>query len=104
MGRRRFILVVMLALVLPIQAAAAIVTELCTVLCNHEAGAPPLHDHHDDASGTIPCGPCVACCASASIAASPKVPLPVVPNAEIASLLLPSHGSALLRALDRPPA
>ena len=115
MARSRLLLVAILTLAIPVQAVATVAAELCTILCEYEAGTTLPHDHgasssaaHDhtadhDASGATPCGPCTACCATACIVASPKLRGSAVPQAGIAPALLPSRGRKLPRKLDRPP-
>lgn len=88
-----------LALVVPLQAMAAVMGGQCMALGHHEAaGSVAAHDHHaedgeghdhggsprpgdaaaahEGADGTGPhCGPCAACCASASIAGPAGLPI-----------------------------
>jgi hypothetical protein len=108
-------LVAILTLAVPMQAVAAIATELCLTFgastLPHDHGAGPggsaasAHDHgahghaDNDAPDTVHCGQC----ATAFIAAAPKLSAAAVPQGGIASPLLPSPGSWLPRELDRPP-
>jgi hypothetical protein len=80
----RVVLVVLIALAVPLQGALAVGTAQCLALEHHEAaGHDHSHgdhdhdsssqDHHGPASHSH-CGPCVACCASASIASAPALP------------------------------
>jgi hypothetical protein len=87
----RFLAVALLALAIPIQGWAAVTAGQCMALGHHQDGAGEVdhahaqdavgHDHaahshagegatgHGDDGGKQPhCGPCAACCASASIA------------------------------------
>ena len=76
----RLLAVLLLALTIPVQGMAAVTGAQCMALTHHEdAGGQESHAHaHDDADGhetalhdegsNNHCGPCTACCASASIA------------------------------------
>jgi hypothetical protein len=76
----RLLAVLLLALTIPVQGMAAVAGAQCMALAHHEdAGGQEHHAHaHDDAdshesathdeSSNNHCGPCTACCASASIA------------------------------------
>lgn len=123
MVQARLFLVAILTLAVPMQVVAAISTELCLTFAGHEAGTTPAHGHgaspagnatsahdhaaHDhtdhDASGATHCGPCTACCATGSIAASPETSIPDAPQGGIISPLLPSPGNGLTYEFDRPP-
>lgn len=76
----RVLVFVMVALAVPLQGALAVAAVQCMTLAHHE-GAPAGHDHaahshagdSDDSDvgnhgDSAHCGPCTACCASASIA------------------------------------
>lgn len=88
----RVLVAVLVALAVPLQGAAAVAAGQCMALGHHQDGGqdqPHAHDGSDDAAGAHEdaaettaegsqegaknphCGPCVACCASASIAGSP---------------------------------
>jgi hypothetical protein len=76
----RLLALLLLALTIPVQGMAAVMGAQCMALTHHEDGnGHENHAHvHDDANGqhAAPhdeggnnhCGPCTACCASASIA------------------------------------
>jgi hypothetical protein len=87
----RFLAILLLALAIPAQGMASVVAGQCMAFGHHQDGAvPQSHAHgpqdadgdehaahsHDDAASTqgdesssnSHCGPCTACCASASIA------------------------------------
>ena len=83
----RMLLVILVALAVPLQGALAVTGGQCMALEQHDgvpAGhdhaahshavdshadeAGTVHDHADEGAGTGHCGPCTACCASASIA------------------------------------
>lgn len=84
----RVLVVVLVALAVPLQGALAVTGGQCMALEHHD-GAPGGHDYAshshavdshagdagtahgqaDDGAGTGHCGPCTACCASASIGA-----------------------------------
>jgi hypothetical protein len=78
----RFLAMALLALAIPVQGVASIVAGQCMTFGHHQdAGhdGPPSghgddgHDHapqadSDQGAGGGHCGPCAACCASASIA------------------------------------
>jgi hypothetical protein len=84
------LLAIAIALVLPLQGMAAVTAGVCMALHHHDvaAGATDHHgDHHaqgatdqDHKSGPTPgkthCGPCVACCATASISSALQIFLP----------------------------
>lgn len=88
-GFFRFLAVLLLALIVPLHGAAAVMGAQCIAFAHHEDGAGQEshghdggdgHDHashahadggakHGDEGGKkAHCGPCTACCASASIA------------------------------------
>jgi hypothetical protein len=122
MVQARLFLVATLTLAIPMQAVAAIATELCLTLGGHETGGTLAHDHgagpggnaasahdhgaHDqadnDASAAVHCGPCTACCATASIAAAAKSSI-TLPQGGVVSPLFLSLGRVPPRELDRPP-
>jgi len=96
-------LAVLLALTLPIQGMASVVAAQCMAAGHHQDGVPhesqaheqdgaDAHEHaahsHDEAAAaqadeggkTSHCGPCTACCASASIAGSVGISIPSSPS------------------------
>jgi len=119
-------LAVTLALLVPIQGAAAVAAGVCMTLGHHQSeGASQAkhgaqehehahegasHSHSGDAgldqkdeSRASSCGPCVACCASASIAmASLLTIIPWAPQAPYVSSQLDPSG-VQLDGRDRPP-
>ena len=76
----RLLAVLLLALTVPVQGFAAVAGAQCMAFAHHDdGGGHENHPHaHDDADGhdsaahdedsNNHCGPCTACCASASIA------------------------------------
>jgi hypothetical protein len=76
----RLVAVLLLALTIPVQGMAAVAGAQCMALAHHaDDGGQEGHAHvHDDGDGhevathdegsNNHCGPCTACCASASIA------------------------------------
>ena len=96
------LLALTLARAVPIQGVAGVAAGLCMAFGHHEDASfvdetlQPLghHDHaahshadegsangsaHDDGNDAH-CGPCAACCASASIAGTAALPLPSAPS------------------------
>lgn len=84
----RILAAALIALVVPVQGIAGIVSAQCLALDDHQhavnAGGQDAHSHADDSSTheeeQSHCGPCTACCSSASIAAAPAAALPVLPS------------------------
>jgi hypothetical protein len=89
------LLAVSLALVVPVQATAALTAGLCMSMGHHEGAADDsdhsMHSHADghegspadratDAGNEAHCGPCAACCASASIAGAPALAIGAAPG------------------------
>jgi hypothetical protein len=77
---------------------------LCMTVVAMPAVAQPwrmtAHDHADDnVSSAVHCWPCAA----ESIAPSPKLSIPALPQGAIDSPLLGSPGNGLPHELDRPP-
>ena len=96
------LLAVSLALIVPVQAAAALTAGICMSMGHHEGatadrshaghghddGDHSMHSHGDegspaadatDAGNDAHCGPCAGCCASASIAGAPAFPIGAAP-------------------------
>ena|SRR5688572_18270157 len=94
----RLLVAALLALAVPFQGMAAVMAGQCMAFGHHDTGASQDHAHaHDGADGhhhTVHshdetpaaqqggegsaqshCGPCTACCASASIAGPAKLPI-----------------------------
>jgi hypothetical protein len=91
----RIIAVVLLALSVPVQGMAAVTAGQCMAFGHHQDGAGQedghagngtekhdhaAHSHSDDGAkqdgDTSHCGPCTACCASASIAGPAGLAIP----------------------------
>src|SRR5204863_3890021 len=89
----RLLLVALIAVAVPMQAALAVGTAQCLALEHHQAGTGDDqhhgHDHsaghqhqdssvdeHDGQASHTHCGPCAACCTSVSIAAAQALPSP----------------------------
>ena len=122
----RLFAAVLLALTIPIQGMAAVMAGQCMALGHHQnatdhGGHGHAQDGHDgydhpgqshsseaagnahDDQGGKHCGPCTACCASATIAAANDVSLPTSPSiAPYAFWQVPPLGDRP-DALDRPP-
>jgi hypothetical protein len=118
----RLLAVLLLALSLPLQGMASVTSGLCMTLAHHqESAGQENHEHaqeapdghaHSDASGVSPddaagnsahCGPCTACCASASIAGPSR--LLICSSASTTKYVfsqLPPRG-VQPHGLDRPP-
>jgi hypothetical protein len=122
----RILVVALLALAVPLQGVASVVAGQCMMFGHHQDGAAQEthhhagdgadgHDHaahsHDDGAAKAQdgsaknahCGPCSACCASASIAG--PVGLPVLSSSSTTKYVfsqLPSRGVPP-HGLDRPP-
>jgi hypothetical protein len=114
----RLLAAALLALTVPVQGMAAVAAGQCMALGHHQQDAGD-HEHghaqdgaqdheHDvvqdgDGGAGAHCGPCTACCASASIAGSPG--LPVISSSTHTKYLFsqaPPPGVQPQR-LDRPP-
>jgi len=101
----RFLLVLALAFALPVQGVAAVSAGLCMELGHHDGAATPSHAHDGgtDSAADAHCGPCVACCAAASIS-SGTTAFPGVPTAaEVAAPGLTAPPDFLADRLNRPP-
>ena len=113
----RLLFAALLALLIPIQGVGAITTGVCMSLEHHHGAPGDAHDSHDheghdhashsggDAVGDSGshCGPCTACCASATIAGAVTLSLacPASHAPYAFSQSLPP--SVQLDGLDRPP-
>jgi hypothetical protein len=116
----RFLLIALIALAVPMQGALAVGTAQCLALEHHQPGTADDqnhgHDHsaghqhqdssvdeHDGQASHTHCGPCVACCASVSIAAAQPLPLRTAPAfaVDVLPKLLPAGD--LPGGLYRPP-
>src|SRR5688572_28323137 len=92
----RLFAVALLALTLPVQGMAAVTAAQCMAVGHHQDGSSPDHDHaehgaddqghashshsdgasaqdSDESGKSSHCGPCTACCASASIAGPARI-------------------------------
>lgn len=122
----RFLAILLLALTIPVQGMASVAAGQCMASGHHQDGAvPQSHEHgqqdadgddhaahpHDDAGTTqgdentsnSHCGPCTACCASASIAGPAGLSILSSPsNVAYAFSQLPPPG-VQPDGLDRPP-
>ena len=114
----RILALVLLAATLPVQGLASVVAAQCMLAGHHEGAASEAHPHADgdeshdhgtaaqeidDGANASHCGPCTACCASASIAAPMAVF--VVPASSYSQYFFsqfPPRGIEP-QALDRPP-
>ena len=116
----RLIAALLLALTLPLQGLAAVTAGQCMSFGHHPenvqdnpghdhghaADAAGAHDHangNEDGGGSAHCGPCTACCASASIAGPVGVSIPTSPsdiNYVFVQLAPPGFQA---ERLDRPP-
>jgi len=119
----RFLVVTLLAVMIPLQGAAAVAAGQCMSLGHHHDASPghshdsdDSHDHAghshaddgmaqdgDERSQNAHCGPCAACCASASIAGPARLSILSTPSSakHVFSQFTPP--SVQLDALDRPP-
>jgi len=117
--RRLFRLLILLAVALavPLQGAAAVSVGQCMALGHHDMadGHSQAHsgaDHgasghhhgdHEKTHGGAHCGPCVACCASVSIAGSVTLFSPAAPARAAETVPLQFLAGVLPDELDRPP-
>jgi hypothetical protein len=121
----RILTTLTLALVVPIQGAAAATAGLCMALGHHDAGIAAAHDHasghgahhvhsndsgaghgneaSDSSPGGAHCPPCVACCAAAAISALPQIFIPEPPTASVIAAPELSFSGIQPEQLDRPP-
>jgi len=120
----RILIALALALVVPIQGAAAATAGLCMALGHHDAGVAS-HDHamghgahhvrgdhsdadhgheiSDDTPSNAHCPPCVACCAAAAISSFPRILVPELPTASVIAAPELSYSGIQPERLDRPP-
>ena len=119
------VVAVLMSLVVPIQGISAVTSGQCMSLEHHEAMAVPAHVHdgggpdahadvshvHSDVAASASngesksshCGPCAACCASASIAGPlPQINMPAPASATYSFSQFPPLG-VQPSELDRPP-
>ena len=108
----RILAVALLALAIPLQGVAAVTAGQCMALEHHDAG--DAHDHaahadgddqavHHDDSKTSHCGPCAACCASATM--SGPAALPILSSATESEYFFSQFPPLGIQpeGLDRPP-
>ena len=115
MLRARFRLwaVLLLVFAIPAQGMAALAAGQCMAFGHHESGADAAHqahthdgaaDEHDHDSGkSSHCGPCTACCASASIAGPVGVSIPSWPSDTNYLFVQLAPPGFQPERLDRPP-
>ena len=105
----RILIALALALIVPIQGAAAATADLCMALGHHEAyaadhGANHAHDSDsDDHAGSAHCPPCVACCAAAAISSLALIFVPEAPTVSAIAASEPLFPGIQPDKLDRPP-
>ena len=122
------IVALLIALIVPVQGMAVVVATLCTALGHHQEAVDHVaagdsqetqvdhdhsaHSHHDGAGDTSPegagtngshCGPCTACCASASISGPVRLSIPAGVSAAPYVFFQSPPFSVQLDGLDRPP-
>jgi hypothetical protein len=122
----RLLAVALLSLAVPVQGMASVVAGQCMAFGHHQDGGSQDHGHaqdgadghdhaghshsddggakqSDDPGKTAHCGPCAACCASASIAGAVGLSIPSsATHAEYAFTQLPPPG-VQPGGFDRPP-
>ena len=118
----RLLAVLLLAMAVPAQGMAAVVAAQCMVFGHHQDGGNDGHVHdgtdedhgahshssdtnagHDEGGASSHCGPCTACCASASISGFNGLALPpAAANPLYFFSQLPPPG-VQPHGLDRPP-
>ena len=113
----RILAVALLTLTIPLQGVASVVAAQCMAFGHHDGAASQEHDHaheggdgHDhtahpqaDEGKSAHCGPCTACCASASIAGPLVLSILASPsNTKYLFSPLTPPGAELHR-FDRPP-
>jgi hypothetical protein len=109
----RILVVSLLALAVPLQGMATVVAGQCMTIGHHQDqadghvhsdghGDGTAHEEHDGGKNSH-CGPCAACCASASIAGSASLPILATPaNIKYGFSQLPPRG-VQPHGIDRPP-
>ncbi len=121
---RNLLVALAMALLVPLQGLAAATAGVCMAMGHHDApqaavdhehgddhghsgaahdGPQASHEHEPGAQDSSHCGPCVACCASASIAPQYSVSLAAEPAAAPPARTVPAVVGAVLQQLDRPP-
>ncbi|OGA06764.1 MAG: hypothetical protein A3D95_12325 [Betaproteobacteria bacterium RIFCSPHIGHO2_12_FULL_69_13] len=118
----RLLLSLAIAVAVPAQGAVALGSGLCMALGHHQALAAGAQDaahahgadhglpeggalHHGDQTGAASshCGPCVACCAAASIPPSVDILSGLAPDAAVDAAFLVAPPDFLSDELNRPP-
>ena len=121
----RFFAVALLALTLPVQGMAAVTAAQCMAVGHHQDGGSPDHDHAENAADqdhtslshsdgnsaedrdggdkSSHCGPCTACCASASIAGPTRLSILSSPSTSKYVFSQQPPPGVQLAGLDRPP-
>jgi hypothetical protein len=109
-SRHRFVLALVLALTIPLQALAAAGAGICGATGHHSTAEAAPHDHeaaldHEGAAGDhhAYCPPCAGCCASAAISSSELLLLPQPAIAAHIAAGPPSFTTLHPESLDRPP-
>lgn len=123
---RKLLIALAMALLVPLQGLAAATAGICMAMGHHDAppaaavdheqggdhgdhgaahgdGPQTSHEHDPDAQDSSHCVPCVACCASASIAPQYSVSFAAEPAAAPPARTVPAVAGAVLQQLDRPP-
>jgi hypothetical protein len=107
--RLKTAVVLLMLAFMPLRALAAVTIGFCAMQhhgtaaatgeygASHEHGAPDGEGNHEQ------CNACVEHCASASVAASPDLPLPAVAGAQRIAAAERFAAGFILDQLDRPP-
>jgi len=119
----RLLVVALLALAIPVQGMAAVAAAQCMGFGHHQDTGAAGHSHdggedagqadhahsHDAAAGNdesgnqAHCGPCTACCASASMVGTAMLPLPLTASHAPYAFSQFQPPSVQLAGPDRPP-
>jgi hypothetical protein len=109
----RLVVVALLTVMVPLQGMAAVAAGQCMTMGHHQDQAD-VHAHADehgdgavhedrDAGKNAHCGPCAACCASATIAGPVGLPILAAPaNTKYIFSPFPTRGFQP-HGIDRPP-
>lgn len=97
--------VLALAFALPVQGVARVSAGLCMELGHHDGAATSSHaqDGGTDSAADTHCGPCVACCAAASISSGATVFTGIPTAANVVAPRLAAPPDFLPDRLSRPP-
>jgi hypothetical protein len=105
----RILAVALIACAVPIQGLAAVTAGQCMTLGHHQDHGSDGHDHGSDShaddgdSAASHCGPCAACCASASIAGPAALSLLCSPSSAKYGFAQQPPPGIPPDGLDRPP-